>query len=368
MKLIIENKPNIYWEASVIVKEVLNRKKGDPVHIIENKDRFILSEDEINQKYSDLIEFYQKVFDESLEVLKDYPEWRDLFNIQSDQNDMFFFGMVTRFTNAKKVVELSKTEFFNACHYHLQNIDAETEQSDLDEMKDRAFEADYYIEKVMASDLNNEEKIKMMDLFQHADERFDAYVGLIKRIEKIYLKYYDDVGHYIQSKVELFSSSGKGDAKDTPIVNYIDVERWSYRSEEPVHLYFSIINKGTFGMSIIKDESIRPNMILGILFEELQALLNKGKHDAELFIEQMKALGEENRFNIMKLLSQNPHYLKEIANTIGLTPATVSHHMDQLTKAELVYMATEGRKVYYYVNDKKIKKLAELFDKWAKGV
>ena len=159
MKLIIENKPNIYWEASAIVKKILNREKGDPAHIIENKDRFILSEDEINQKYSDLIEFYERVFDESLDVLKDYPEWRELFSIQVDQNDMGFFEMVTRFTNAKEVDELSKTEFFNACHYYLQNLDAETEQSDLDdvkearkalkEMKDRVFDADYYIEKVM---------------------------------------------------------------------------------------------------------------------------------------------------------------------------------------------------------------------------
>ena len=378
VKLIIENKPNIYWEANAIVGKILNREKGDTVHIIENKDRFILSRDEINQKYSDLTQFYIEVFDESLDVLKDYPEWRELFTIQVGQNDMGFFEMVTRFTNAKEVDELSKTEFFNACHYYLQNLDAETEQSDLDdieearkvlkEMKDRAFDADYYIEKIMATELVNDEKIKIIDLFQHADERFDAYVKLIKRIEKIYLKYYGNVEHYIQSKVELFSSSGKDDAKNTPIVNYIDTERWSFRSEEPIHLYFSIINKGTFGMSIIMDESIRPNMILGILFEELEALLNKGKHDAGLFIEQMKALGEENRFNIMKLLSQKPYYLKEIASIIGLTPATVSHHMEQLNKAELVYMTTEGRKVYYHVNDKKIKKLAELFDQWAKGV
>ena len=371
MKLIIENKPNIYWEASAIVKKILNREKGDPAHIIENKDRFILSEDEINQKYSDLTQFYIEVFDESLDVLKDYPEWRELFSIQVDQNDMGFFETVTRFTNAKEVDELSKTEFFNACHYHLQNIEAEQEDLDgktLKEMKDRAFDSDYYIEKIMNSELDNDEKIKMMDLFQNADERFKSYVNLIKRIEKIYLKYYGNVEHYIRAKVESFSSSGKANVKNTPIVNYIDVERWNLRSEEPIHLYFSIINKGTFGMSIINDESIRPNMILGILFEELRALLNKGKHDAWLFIEQMKALGEENRFNIMKLLSQKPYYLKEIADTIGLTSATVSHHMEQLTKTELVYMATKGRKVYYYVNDKKIKKLAELFNQWAKGV
>jgi len=284
---------------------------------------------------------------------------------------MGFFETVTRFTNAKEVDELSKTEFFNACHYHLQNIEAEQEDLDgktLKEMKDRAFDSDYYIEKIMNSELDNDEKIKMMDLFQNADERFKSYVNLIKRIEKIYLKYYGNVEHYIRAKVESFSSSGKANVKNTPIVNYIDTERWSFRSEEPIHLYFSIINKGTFGMSIINDESIRPNMILGILFEELRALLNKGKHDAWLFIEQMKALGEENRFNIMKLLSQKPYYLKEIADTIGLTSATVSHHMEQLTKTELVYMATKGRKVYYYVNDKKIKKLAELFNQWAKGV
>lgn len=378
MKLIIEDKPNIYWEANAIVREILNRKKRDPVHIIENKDRFILSEDEINRKYSDLIEFYMKVFDESLEVLKDYPEWRELFSIQSNQNDMGFFEMVTQFTNANEVDELSKTEFFNACHYHLRNLNAEAEQADfydieetrkdLEEMKDRAFDADYYIEKVMASELDNDEKIKMMDLFQNADERFDAYVELIQRIEKIYLKYYSDVEHYVRSKVESFSSSGKDDVKNTPIAKYIDVERWSFRSDDPIHLYFSIINRCTLGMTIIMDESIRPIINAGILFEELTKLHNKVKHAAELFIEQMKALGEENRFNIMKLLSQRPHYLKEIASTIGLTPATISHHMEQLIRAELVYMTTEGRKVYYHVNDKKIKKLAELFNQWAKGV
>lgn len=377
MKLIVENKPNIYWEANAIVREILNREKGEPVHIIENKDRFILSEDEINEKYSDLIKFYVKIFDESIDVLKGYPEWKELFSIQSNQEDYGFFESVTRFTNAKEVDELSKTEFFNACYYHLQNINAEAEQVDLDDMeetrkaleevKDRAFDAEYYIGKIMASELDNDEKIKMMDLFQHADERFSAYVELIQRIEKIYLKYYSDVEHYVKSKVELFSSSGKDDVKDTPIANYIDAERWNFPSDESIHLYFSIINKGTLGMTIIMDESIRPNMIFGILFEELTELLNKEKHDAELFVEQMKALGEENRFNIMKLLSQKPHYLKEIACTVGLTSATVSHHMEQLIKAQLVYMTTKGRKVYYHVNDKKIEKLGELFDQWEKG-
>lgn len=378
MKLIIENKPNVYWEANAIVREILDREKGEPVHIIENKDRFILSEDEINEKYSDLIKFYVKVFDESIDVLKGYPEWKELFSVQSNQEDYGFFESLTRFTNAKEVDELSKTEFFNACYYHLRNINAEAEQVDLDdieetrkaleEVKDRAFDAEYYIGKIMASELDNDEKIKMMDLFQHADERFDTYVELIQRIEKIYLKYYGDVEHYVKSKVELFSSSGKDDAKNTPIANYIDAERWNFRSDESIHLYFSIINKGTLGMTIIMDESIRPNMIFGILFEELTELLNKEKHDAELFVEQMKALGEENRFNIMKLLSQKPYYLKEIACTVGLTPATVSHHMEQLIKAELVYMTTEGRKVYYHVNDNKIKSLGELFGQWSKGV
>lgn len=378
MKLIIENKPNVYWEANAIVREILDREKGEPVHIIENKDRFILSEDEINEKYSDLIKFYVKVFDESIDVLKGYPEWKELFSVQSNQEDYGFFESLTRFTNAKEVDELSKTEFFNACYYHLRNINAEAAQVDLDDMedtrkaleevKDRAFDAEYYIGKIMASELDNDEKIKMMDLFQHADERFDTYVELIQRIEKIYLKYYGDVEHYVRSKVELFSSSGKDDAKNTPIANYIDAERWNFRSDESIHLYFSIINKGTLGMTIIMDESIRPNMIFGILFEELTELLNKEKHDAELFVEQMKALGEENRFNIMKLLSQKPYYLKEIACTVGLTPATVSHHMEQLIKAELVYMTTEGRKVYYHVNDNKIKSLGELFGQWSKGV
>ena len=138
MKLYIEDKPNIYWEANAIIREILNRKKGDPVHIIENKDRFILSEDEINEKYSDLIKFYTKVFDESLDVLKDYPEWKELFSIQENQEDYGFFESAIRFTNAKKVDELSKAEFFNACHYNLQSINAKEERLDFDNIEEKA--------------------------------------------------------------------------------------------------------------------------------------------------------------------------------------------------------------------------------------
>ena len=64
----------------------------------------------------------------------------------------------------------------------------------------------------------------------------------------------------------------------------------------------------------------------------------------EKFVTFFKALGDENRLKIVGLLAHKPHSVEELAANLGITSATVSHHLHRLQQAGLV----QGRVQQYY--------------------
>jgi DNA-binding transcriptional ArsR family regulator len=64
----------------------------------------------------------------------------------------------------------------------------------------------------------------------------------------------------------------------------------------------------------------------------------------ERWIKFFKALADENRLKIVGLLAHKPHSVEELAANLGVTSATVSHHLQKLQQADLV----EARVLQYY--------------------
>jgi ArsR family transcriptional regulator, arsenate/arsenite/antimonite-responsive transcriptional repressor len=69
-----------------------------------------------------------------------------------------------------------------------------------------------------------------------------------------------------------------------------------------------------------------------------------------------KALADPNRLQILKSLHKNKAcmYCTEINEILDLAQPSVSHHLKQLTDAELVISEKEGREVKYTLNNKMI--------------
>jgi DNA-binding transcriptional ArsR family regulator len=60
-----------------------------------------------------------------------------------------------------------------------------------------------------------------------------------------------------------------------------------------------------------------------------------------------KALGDESRLRILRLLASGDLYMTEIAERMGLSKPTVSHHLAQLRAAGLVTITDAGALTYY---------------------
>lgn len=70
-----------------------------------------------------------------------------------------------------------------------------------------------------------------------------------------------------------------------------------------------------------------------------------------------KALADETRLNIIKLLSNRPWYGHEIAQKLGLSNSTVSHHLSQLTYSGLVKSERDDNRLYYSIDMDNIKNI-----------
>lgn len=77
-------------------------------------------------------------------------------------------------------------------------------------------------------------------------------------------------------------------------------------------------------------------------------------------IEALGALAQESRLKVFRLLvQQGPEGLPAgiIAAELGITPATMSHHLDQLNQAGLVRSRREGRSIIYSANYEQMQRL-----------
>lgn len=77
----------------------------------------------------------------------------------------------------------------------------------------------------------------------------------------------------------------------------------------------------------------------------------------EVLLEFFKALADANRLKMIGFLAEKPRSVGELADLLGLSVSTTSHHLSYLTHVELVSARAEG---HYYIYSLHTEKLAEL--------
>ena len=68
------------------------------------------------------------------------------------------------------------------------------------------------------------------------------------------------------------------------------------------------------------------------------------------FAETFKALADSNRREILTMLKRGRMSAGEIASKFNMTNATVSYHLSQLKKADLITETKEKNFIYYELN------------------
>ncbi|NNM85604.1 MAG: helix-turn-helix transcriptional regulator [Phycisphaerales bacterium] len=100
---------------------------------------------------------------------------------------------------------------------------------------------------------------------------------------------------------------------------------------------------------------------VGKLSRNRTVAVSRGVAGDERFAQVFQALGEPNRLRMMQILPQQPvcremYNVIELAEALGLTQPTVSHHLKILRRVGLVDSRRQCNSVYFYVNQANVHK------------
>jgi len=95
----------------------------------------------------------------------------------------------------------------------------------------------------------------------------------------------------------------------------------------------------------------------GLLSERVIKSGKIRQNSKELLLIKLKALSDNSKLGIISSLKVSPKYNLEIAQQLGLTAATMSHHMNVLLNCGLVGVEKKNGKVYYHLEKENLQDL-----------
>lgn len=78
--------------------------------------------------------------------------------------------------------------------------------------------------------------------------------------------------------------------------------------------------------------------------------MNDERETLHRHVALLKVIADETRLRILGLLADRDHTGKELAEVLGLTPPTVSHHMRKLGDAGIVTATADAQRMIYSLN------------------
>lgn len=96
------------------------------------------------------------------------------------------------------------------------------------------------------------------------------------------------------------------------------------------------------------------NCYFGLLSEKLTQNEKGYNQSKESILTKLKALSDSSKLEIILALKEKPMYNLEIAKQLGLSAATMSHHMNVLLYCDFVTVEKKDGKVYYSILEDKI--------------
>ena len=101
----------------------------------------------------------------------------------------------------------------------------------------------------------------------------------------------------------------------------------------------------------------------GLLFFVMDCLEGSRTEDVEELAARLKCFTDETKLKILFLLAEKDCYQAEIARQLGLTPATISHHLDMLRNNGIVKTVMRDNRFFYQLQRDRVSMIARVLDK-----
>ena len=197
--------------------------------------------------------------------------------------------------------------------------------------------------------LSPESKYKIVYLYYHFAEVAAKVSAAMEEAAGQLSPLVEKLAHKAQALIEMLKSHGS--ALPDYIAGLTGV-RLDKESMDHLHLYPSIL---LLGAQYYKgsDEQEDDYFIMGYALPQIMTdspWINQNES-----IEALRAMLEKTKFEITTAITKRAMYNSEIADMLGLTSATVSHHMAELLRLGLVDVEAVKNRAYYSLRMRKVR-------------
>lgn len=210
-----------------------------------------------------------------------------------------------------------------------------------------------FIEKMPVPE---DEKWQLCKLYNNYEEYRELLADILSSAGDLFMRKYESVKHYIGWFLAAVNEPlNAGGAKFIESNYSVKISS----STDCLYLQPSIAmcNTTQYLMSYTS-QKITDFLYVGVLFEPLREITDVSTVDDKL-CRSLRTMGDNRKFEILKLLAEGAKYGQQIASLMDLSTATVSHHMSMLLEAGFVEIKRESNRIYYALNRKKIRDFLE---------
>ncbi len=369
---IIVDEPNFLLQAMQLMDSFYNREPGEDTAgwinrpLVKRKDNFTMPESEINAAFSDVADYLRLIRGEAAACLEGSDSLREIFSLaaldeKGEAKEYFLSVALLMAGDADGASRLTRDDFVKGCLRRLEYLSELPDTANDEEQGDRdvsaAFSMGDVFSKLNNTLFNDAQRMALLRFFQDIDRYYARVREGLEKLEVICRRHYPLVEKRCREKAERYLRQGS-DSLPVRYMYRLVLKGETLRPRDPVHLCVTPVMYNSMGLRFVVDQPLDKLLWIGMIYEDLDELKNRQKRRQESTENQLKAIADPTRLSIMRMLSQRPHYVQELADALGLSPATLSHHLKVLLQAMLVGTGIEGRRSYYSLNAEELSGLA----------
>lgn len=384
-RYIVSDQPDLFREAQQLMSRYFDHQlspelAGTPfeeTNLVSREDSFRLPLADIHAEYADVLAFSRQCKKQAVAILNGQQDVLTLHQIGLDPNPenkaQGFLESALSNMSPVSAKALTLADFTRGCLLQTYDLAGEEDllsQADQDGL-DRMLSPDYAMEDILLlldkTTLSQGEQMTLLRFFQQIDTWHARIQDLLIQLEAVVRDAFPLIAARFEEKVREVKAAGD-QAAPIQFIQQMGTDLSALRADEPVIITIWLVVYNGMGFRFSEDRRQPLLTMYGLLFDELGKLKDALAMRQELTERQLKALADPNRLRIIRSLRGGERFARQLSDELGLTPATVSHHLNILLVAFLVGSRLEGRNVYYRLNNKGLAGLAEDLRKLAGDV
>lgn len=300
------------------------------------EDEFIDYIDKFKQQLSPYEEDIASFFPKDLYSNLDYV------NILTSAYPVYTYS--NEHTYLQDVLNSDDKEFKSKLIHALVNI----EEDDPDKSAVSVDESNA-MQHINSLNINPANKWNLLMMIQDPKAYLKRYIALLENVQSFFYSYYKKKEVDVETTGKNLASRFSEDTLETFKSITYDSISYDFASTDECHLYISAVFPYTLRLST----GNYCRIVWGLKMEYSFQKTHEIKEDKLIErVKIFKALGDKTRYNVLKLIASGVSSIKDIAQELDVSSATISYHMNEFLTSGIVKLNFEKSKKSGYRVDR----------------